>query len=338
MNGKLPLNNIAIIGAGAWGTALAQVFAQAGRAVILYARDPGLADSVRQNRMNNTYLPGFLLNEDLRATADLAAAVQNAEIVLLATPTQFVRDTLTALKAHLPKNVPLISCAKGIEVSSGKLLSEVAAEIAPNHPYAVLSGPTFAAEVAQGLPTAVTLATRAPEETAQMWAQALSSKTFRPYLSHDPAGAEISGAVKNVIAIACGIVEGKGLGQNAKAAIMTRGMAEIKRLGMKKGAVTDSFLGLAGIGDLTLTCHSMSSRNYSLGFELGCGLSLQQVLAARCTVAEGVTTAKAVAKIAGTLNVEMPICDAVNRILHHAIPVDDIIQSLLARGLKYESG
>lgn len=331
------LNNIAVIGAGAWGTALAQVLAEAGRQVTLYARDPGLAEAIGNSRLNHVYLPGISLNGNLRATAQPGTAVREAGLVLLATPTQFVRETVFALKDHLSKEVPLINCAKGIEIVSGRLLSEVVAETAPDHPYGVLSGPTFAAEVARGLPTAVTLAAHVDEATAQAWAQALSGPTFRPYLSHDPIGAEVAGAVKNVIAIACGIVEGRGLGQNAKAAIMTRGMAEIKRLGMKKGAAADSFLGLAGIGDLTLTCHSMSSRNYSLGFELGCGLSLQQVLAGRCTVTEGVTTAKAVAGVAAALNIDMPICLAVNKILHHSVPVEDVIKSLLARDLKYES-
>jgi glycerol-3-phosphate dehydrogenase (NAD(P)+) len=331
------LNNIAVIGAGAWGTALAQVFAEAGRHVFLYARDPGLAAAINEKHQNDMYLPGILLNPHIRATAHLAEAVSHAEIALLVTPTQFVRDTLAKLKPHLPKNILLVNCAKGIEIASGKLLSGVAAEIVPEYHYAVLSGPTFASEVAKGLPTAVTLAVSVPAQQAQLWAGALSSKTFRPYISHDPVGAEIAGAVKNVIAIACGIVEGNGLGQNAKAAVMTRGMAEIKRLGLKKGAEPDTFLGLSGIGDLTLTCHSLFSRNYSLGVELGRGKTLKDILVGRRTVAEGVTTAKAVADCAIEMKIDMPICIAVNQILHHAATVDDIIKELLARHLKLES-
>ena len=332
-----PYQNIAVIGAGAWGTALAQVFAVAGRSVILYARDAGLADSINQTKLNSLYLAGIPLHPHIQATADLSAALLGANIVLLATPTQFVRETLTKMRTHLPAHVPLVNCAKGIEIASGKILSEVAVDIVPEHPYAVLSGPTFASEVAKGLPTAVTLATTAAAGTAQKLVEALSSKTFRPYLSADPVGAEISGAVKNVIAIACGIVEGKGLGQNAKAAVMTRGMAEIKRLGMKKGAAAETFLGLSGIGDLTLTSHSMTSRNYSLGFSLGQGHSLEKTMAERCTVAEGVSTAQAVATAAKHWQVDMPICAAVNQILHHAADVDDIIRELLARHLKPES-
>lgn len=328
--------NISIIGAGAWGTALAQVFAL-DHNITLYARDRGLADSINEKHTNETYLPGFTLNPRIYATALLTEAAEKADILLLVTPTQFVREILTRLKPHLKKGALLVNCAKGIEIASGKILSDVAAEIVPEHPYAVLSGPSFAHEVARGLPTAVTLATSAPLQQAQRWAQILSGKTFRPYISADPIGAEIAGAVKNVIAIACGIVEGKGLGQNAKAAIMTRGMAEIKRLGLKKGAQAESFLGLSGIGDLTLTCHSPQSRNYSLGLELGRGQDIKNIMAGRRTIVEGVTTARAVAKAAVQLKIDMPICTAVDRILHHAATVDDIVAELLARHLKPES-
>jgi len=330
-------DNIAVLGAGSWGTALAQVFGAAGRAVSLYARDPGLADSINKDRRNDAYLPHISLNPHIRATGDLNEAVAGADIILLVTPTQFVRDILSRLKPRLPKNIPLVNCAKGIEISSGKILSEVAAEIMPEQPYAVLSGPTFAGEVAAGLPTAVTLATSVSAPHAQLLAQALSGKTFRPYLSSDPAGAEIAGAVKNVIAIACGMVEGKGLGQNAKAAVMTRGMAEIKRLGLRRGAEAATFLGLSGIGDLTLTCHSTMSRNYSLGVELGRGRDLKHVLSGRRAVTEGVATARAVDDCAGKMGIDMPICSAVNRILHHAACVDDIVKELLSRHLKPES-
>ncbi|MBI3440264.1 MAG: NAD(P)-dependent glycerol-3-phosphate dehydrogenase [Proteobacteria bacterium] len=329
-------HTMAIIGAGAWGTALAQVFAEAGHNVTLYARDAGLAAVINKIHRNDVYLPHIVLNNRIRATAQLAEAVSGAHIVLLVTPTQFVRDLLAQLKSLLKTDVFLVNGAKGIEIASGKILSEVAAEILPGHPYAVLSGPTFASEVARGLPTAVTLATTTPAYQAQRWVQMLSSKTFRPYLSHDPVGAEISGAVKNVIAIACGIVEGKSLGQNAKAAVMTRGMAEIKRLGLKKGADADTFLGLSGIGDLTLTCHSPISRNYSFGLELGRGHAMKNILAGRRTVAEGITTAKAVASCARDLKIDMPICIAVNQILHHAATVDDIVAELLSRHLRPE--
>jgi len=327
--------HISIIGAGAWGTALAQVLADAGRSISLYARASELAKAINGYGQNETYLSGIFLNNNIHATANIAEAVTGADIVLLATPTQFIRSALMELKSHLPSGVPVVSCAKGIEISTGKLLSEVAAEIIPEAPYGVLSGPTFAYEVARGLPTAVTFAVRS--DKAEQWAQALSSKTFRPYLSGDVTGAEISGALKNVIAIACGIVEGKSLGENAKAAVMTRGMAEIKRLGLKRGAEADSFLGLSGLGDLTLTCNSMASRNYSLGVMLGQGRKLANIMAERNTVAEGVTTAKAIAQNAHKLQVEMPICGAIDKVLHHEADINAVIQGLLSRDLKQES-
>jgi glycerol-3-phosphate dehydrogenase (NAD(P)+) len=327
--------HIAIIGAGAWGTALAQVLADAGRRITLYARAPELAQAINSHGQNENYLSGIFLNNNIRATSEIKESVKDADIVLLATPTQFIRNALMDLKPFLPANVPLVSCAKGIEITTGKLLSEVAAEIIPGAPYGVLSGPTFAYEVARGLPTAVTFAIQSAK--AGHWAQALSSPTFRPYLSHDVTGAEISGALKNVIAIACGIVEGRSLGDNAKAAVMTRGVAEIKRLGLKRGAETDTFLGLSGIGDLTLTCNSMASRNYSLGVMLGQGRKLASILAERNTVAEGVTTAKAVALNAHKLQVEMPISTAVHKVLHEGADIGTIIQQLLSRDLKQEN-
>lgn len=330
-------SHISVIGAGAWGTALAQVFAEAGHSITLYAREPGLANNINVNKHNDLYLTGIPLSSNIHATDSLTGAVKGADIILLVTPTQFVRSVLAELKPHLPPQAPIVSCAKGIEIATGKLLSEVAAEILPGTPYAVLSGPTFAHEVARGLPTAVTFATSAKTEQAEKWAQILSSKTFRPYLSHDVVGAEIGGAIKNVIAIACGIVDGKGLGQNAKAAVMTRGIAEIKRLGLKRGAEADTFLGLSGLGDLTLTCNSMSSRNYSLGSALGHGRKLDDILGERRSVAEGVTTARAIALNAHKLHVEMPIAAAVDKILHHGADINAVISGLLSRDLKQES-
>ena len=329
--------HISVIGAGAWGTALAQVLAEAGRSVTLYAREPGLADNINTKKHNDLYLSGTPLNANIHATDNLTDSVKGADIVLLVTPTQFVRNVLAELGPHLPAQVPVVSCAKGIEIATGKLLSEVAAEIIPNSPYAVLSGPTFAHEVARGLPTAVTFATSAKKELAEQWAQTLSCRTFRPYLSNDVIGAEIGGAIKNVIAIACGIVDGKGLGQNAKAAVMTRGIAEIKRFGLKRGAEADTFLGLSGLGDLTLTCNSMSSRNYSLGAALGHGRKLDDILSERRSVAEGVTTARAIALNAHKLQVDMPISSAVDKILHQQADIDAVISALLSRDLKQES-
>lgn len=331
------IQNIAVIGGGSWGTALAQIFAQAGRDVILFARDAGLAEKINTTHENPTYLAGAKLDARLKATADLAAAVKTAQLVMLVTPTQYLRDTMKKLAPLLPAAVPVLNASKGIEMTTGYLLSEVAAEILPGHPYAAFSGPTFATEAVRGLPTAITLATSADAKIAQTWATALRGRAFRPYLSDDVIGVEIAGALKNVIAIACGIVEGRGLGQNAKAAVMTRGIAEIRRLGVKRGAKPETFLGLAGLGDLTLTCSSMTSRNYSLGFELGQGKPLKQILAERKSVSEGVTTSWAVADYAAAHDVDMPICLAVKEILHNGANVDDIVMGLLSRDLKNEN-
>jgi len=329
------ITNISIIGGGAWGTALAQILAQAGRNVTLYARDSGLAHGINTAHENKTYLAGYPLEHTIRATADLQAAVAGADIVLLATPAQYLRETLKKFLPDLPKNVPLVNAAKGIEMTTGCLMSEVAAEVAKGHPYAVLSGPTFATDTVRGLPTAATLASASPE--AVHWAESLRGVSFRPYLSTDTIGVEIAGALKNVIAIACGIVEGRQLGQNAKAAVMTRGLAEIKRLGLSRGAKAETFLGLSGVGDLVLTCSSMTSRNFSLGFELGQGRQLQEILATRRTVAEGVATAHAVAGYAARHKVEMPISMGVKMILKGEAQVDEIVTGLLSRDLRSES-
>ena len=329
------IQHISIIGAGAWGTALAEIFSRAGRDVVLYARSADLAAQINGSHENTAYLKGFPLDLRLIATAEMAHAVKDAQLVVLATPAQHLRVTLAQLAPHLPKGVPLVNAAKGIEIATGYLMSEVAAEVAPGHPYAVLSGPTFATEAVQGLPTAITLAAT-DTAAAERWATALRGAAFRPYFSGDVIGVEIAGALKNVIAIACGIIEGKQLGQNAKAAVITRGIAEIKRLGLKRGAKPETFLGLAGIGDLSLTCSSMTSRNYSLGVALGQGRALKDILAERHSVAEGVSTAAAVAGYAQKHGADMPICLAVQAILQHGASVGDIVTKLLSRDLKSE--
>lgn len=329
------INDIAVIGGGAWGTALAQTLAQAGKNVALYARDPGLAEKIGKARENDVYLPGIKLDPRIRATNDPAAASRNAGLALFVVPAQFFRETLKKFLAHLPAPCPVINCAKGIEMATGKLLSEAAADVAPFRAYALLSGPTFAIETAKGLPCALTLATTA--SAGKLWAETLRTPFFRPYLSHDVTGAEIAGALKNVIAIACGIVEGKKLGQNARAAVMTRGMAEIKRFGLSRGAQAETFLGLSGIGDLTLTCNSMTSRNFSLGAELGQGKKLEDILKSRRTVAEGVATAAAIAGIAKKEKIDMPICAGIDAILHGKVPVDEIIHGLMSRDLRDEA-
>lgn len=331
------VQNIAVIGAGSWGTALAAMARRAGRNVTLYARDSGLAHAINETHKNPVYLSDIALDADIRATSSMEEALTGADLILFVTPAQYMRETLHRMKDYIPAGAPLVNCSKGIEIASGSLLAGVAADVVPDTPYAVLSGPTFASEAVRGLPSAATLATTAPEADAMRWAEALKSKTFRPYVSDDPTGAEVAGALKNVIAIACGIVEGRHLGQNARAALMTRGMAEMKRFGLKRGAKMETFLGLAGIGDVMLTCNSMTSRNFSLGHALGEGEKLDDIIKSRRTIAEGVATARAVAHAAAIDDVDMPICLAVDQILHHNARVEDVIMTLLSRDIKTET-
>ncbi len=328
---------IAVIGSGAWGTALAQVFANAGKEISLYVRNEELAKHIETHKENNVYLPSVILSNNIKATSNIQQAVSDADIILMVVPTQHTRHALENIKPYIKNTAVIVNCSKGIETMSGKLLSAVAEEIIPNNPYAVLSGPSFAIEVARGLPTAVTLATLDLENSkAHEFAKVLSSDTFRPYISNDPIGAEIAGALKNVIAIACGIVSGKELGNNASAAIMTRGMAEIKRVGLKLNADAQTFLGLSGIGDLTLTCNSKLSRNYSLGFEIGQGKTIKEIMHNRTTVAEGYTTTKAVFALAKELKVEIPVCNAVYNMLYNDLTVDTCMAELMTRHLRAE--
>jgi glycerol-3-phosphate dehydrogenase (NAD(P)+) len=329
------LQHIAVIGGGAWGTALALVARRAGRDATLWAREREVVEAIAARGENPLFLPGVVLDPPFAATVDLRKACGDAEAAILAVPAQFLRVMLREAAAFLPRHALLILAAKGIERASGALLSEAVAEALPGHPLAILSGPTFAAEVAKGLPTAVTVAAR-ERATAEAVALALGGRTFRPYASDDPLGAEIGGAIKNVIAIACGIVVGRGLGENARAALLTRGLAEMTRLGVAKGARAETFMGLSGLGDLALTCGSPQSRNMSLGVAIGQGRALADILAERRSVAEGVATAPAVLALAKRLGVEMPISAAVDALLHRGAALDQTIESLLRRPLKAE--
>ena len=324
------MKRLAIIGGGAWGTGLAAAAARAGAAVTLWARDPDVVAAINRDHQNPPFLPGIQLDPRIAATGDAAVALTGADAALIVVPAQFLRGVLAQLAPLLSAGLPLLLCAKGIETGSGKTMTEVAGDIAPAAPLAVLSGPSFAAEVARGLPTAVTIASR-DATLAQAFVAALGSARFRPYSSHDPIGAEIGGAVKNVLAIACGIVEGKGLGDNARAALITRGLAEMVRLGIAKGAAAETFRGLSGLGDLVLTCTAVQSRNYALGAALGRGLRREEALAGRRAVVEGVASAAAVAGLAARLGVEMPITAAVDGVLHRGIAIDMMIDSLLSR-------
>ena len=328
------LQRIGVAGAGSWGSALASTCSRAGRAVTLWGRDAAVIETLNRVHENPAYLPGVALAPAIRATADLGDLAA-AEVCLLAVPAQGLRAVATALAAVLGESVPVVLCAKGIEAESGLMMTEVAAEALPGRPLAVLSGPTFAGEVARGLPTAVTLASRDTGLAARL-AETLGSRSFRPYVSDDPLGAEIGGTVKNVLAIACGIVAGRRLGDNARAALVTRGLAEMTRLALARGGKLETMMGLSGLGDLTLTCTALQSRNYSLGVALGEGRSLAAALAASRGVVEGRFSAAAVVAMAEGQGVEMPICQAVDAVVNRGADLDSTIAALLGRPFKAE--
>jgi glycerol-3-phosphate dehydrogenase (NAD(P)+) len=324
------MKRLAIIGAGAWGTALSVVARRAGSTPVLWARDHAVASAINRRHENPSRLPGVMLDPAILATSDIDTATADAEAAMLVIPAQLLRSVILTLKDRLPSGLPVLLCSKGIEAGSLKTMSEVSAELLPNSPSAVLSGPTFATEVAGDLPTAVTIASQ-DAALARAFAEALGSGRFRPYLSDDPTGAEIGGAVKNVIAIACGTVVGRGLGENARASLITRGLAEMIRMGRAKGARAETFRGLSGLGDLVLTCGTDQSRNYAVGLALGRGQLLGDALAARRSVVEGVATAAAVLGLAQRLGVEMPICEAVEAVLHRGASIETVIDRLLRR-------
>lgn len=319
-----------VIGAGAWGTALAQVLAAGGQEVLLWALEGEVVDAINATHANPLYLPGTPLHTGIRATSAMTD-LAGCEMLLVVTPAQHLRSAL----AQAPIATPLVLCSKGIESGTGLLMSEVVAEIRPDAPIAVLSGPTFAHEVAAGLPTAVTLACN-DGDIARAIAGRIARPAFRPYLSDDVIGAEIGGAVKNVLAIACGVAEGAGLGLNARASLISRGFAEMTRFGLARGARAETLGGLSGLGDLVLTCSSTNSRNFSLGKGLGEGQSAALLLANRRTVAEGAFTAPVLRDAARAANVEMPVVEAVCALLDGSAPVAHVVEALLARPLRPE--
>lgn len=322
---------IGVVGAGAWGTALAQVAAAKGDAVALWALEPEVVASINDAHENSLYLPGVALSPAIRAVDDLAA-LAGCDALLVVVPTQHLRAVLR----RLPRGkAALLLCAKGIEAGSGLLVSQVAQQERPDAPIAVLSGPTFAHEVAAGLPTAVTLAC-ADAELGQRLVERIALPAFRPYLSDDVIGAEVGGAVKNVLAIACGIAEGAGMGLNARASLISRGFAEMTRFGRALGARAETLSGLSGLGDLVLTCSSTNSRNFSLGKGLGEGARAADLLANRRTVAEGAFTAPVLRDVARRLEVEMPIVEGVCALLEGTVDVADMAGMLLARPLRSE--
>jgi len=328
----MSLDRLAIIGGGAWGTALAQVASAGGRETLLWALEPEVVEAVNGRRENRVFLAGVPLNESIRATTDLAE-VGGCDAWLVVTPAQHTRAVLE----QAPEcEKPLVLCSKGIEENSGELLHKVAGDACPGAQVAVLSGPTFAHEVAKGLPTAVTLAAQ-DLALAEQLRERIAQPTFRVYVSDDVAGAEIGGAVKNVLAIACGVVEGKGLGQNARAALIGRGFAEMTRFGLVFGARRETLAGLSGLGDLVLTCSSTSSRNYSLGKGIGEGRSAAELLSDRRTVAEGAFTAPVVARLAREKGIDMPIVDAVDALIGGRATVDEVLGALLSRPPRVET-
>ncbi len=329
-----PFQNVAILGAGAWGTALAQVAAAAGRGVTIWAREPEVVESINFDQENRLFLPGIKLNAVIRATADIEDAAE-ADLILAVPPAQHMRSVLSTLKPHLDAQSRVVLCAKGVERGSLALMTDVLAEEIPDLTPAVLSGPGFAKDVARGLPTATTIAS--PDaDLAQAIVATIGLPTFRPYIADDLIGAEIGGAVKNVIAIACGVADGRKLGDGARAALITRGFAELTRLGLAMGGKAETLSGLCGLGDLVLTCASLTSRNTSLGAALGQGRALAEILAERNSVAEGMESAPAVVALAAKHNVEMPICAAVDAIVNERIGIDDAIAALLSRPFKAE--
>ncbi len=323
---------IGVIGAGAWGTALAQSLASDGSGVLLWAREAELVDEINACRTNSLFLPTARLADTIAATSDLAD-LADLPVLLVVTPAQHLAAVLSGLP---DARRDLVLCSKGIEAGSGRLMADVAAEAAPLAELAVLSGPTFAHEVAAGLPTAVTLACSGGEAQWGRLAPAISRPALRPYYSDDVTGAEVGGAVKNVLAIACGVVDGLRLGQNARAALIARGYAEMLRFGLARGARADTLAGLCGLGDLVLTCSSTSSRNFSLGKALGEGMRAAEALSGKNSVAEGAHTAPILAELARRDGVAMPIVEAVCRLLAGEAPAPVVVADLLSRPLKAE--
>jgi glycerol-3-phosphate dehydrogenase (NAD(P)+) len=326
-----------IIGAGSWGTALAIHLARRGGRAGLWARDHTLAADIRRTRENRRYLPGLAVARGVVVASDPVEALAGSRIVIVAVPSQFVRATVSALGSAVPAGATIVSATKGLEPEGGLRISELLARLLPHHPVAVLSGPSFAREVAQGLPTALVVAA-ADEQVAIQVQQGLASPEFRLYTNRDVLGVEIAGALKNVVAIAAGLSDSLSLGENARAALVTRGLAEIARLGVALGASERTFLGLAGIGDLVLTATGSLSRNRALGLAVGQGKSLADAEGATRSIAEGVRTVTSALGLARAAGVSLPICEAVASVLHQGMSPALALRSLLARALQSEDG
>ena len=328
------MNNTSIIGAGAWGSALAQVIAAHEEDVTLWTRSPALADEINATHKNKAYLGDILLSDHVNATSALEIALESS-ILLMVTPAQSIRAVLNDMKPFIRADHTLVLCSKGIETETGQLMSDVVAEILPDTPCATLSGPNFAHEIAAGKPAGTTLAC-ADKDLAVTLQNTIASAYFRPYISNDIIGTQIAGALKNVIAIACGMAHGMNMGESARASLVTRGLAEIARLGVAMGGHQETFLGLCGVGDMMLTCSSEKSRNFTLGYALGQGANVDSALNSSKGIAEGFYTAKAAVKLANKYNVEMPISMTVHKCLNESLSLDLALQEMLSRPLGNE--
>lgn len=324
------MKNITVIGAGAWGTALAIVANRAACDVVLWDRNADLTAKMRNRNINETYLPGVFIDPSITLTNDLASACQHAELVILSVPAQYVRATCITLSNYLPSGVPVLISSKGIEIGSLQLMSEVVSAVLSANPVAVLSGPNFAHEIGAGLPAATTIAC-ANSDLGEQIVFSLGSGLFRPYYCSDVIGTQIGGALKNVIAIACGIATGKNLGENARAAIITRSLAEMRKVCLAKGGRLETLMGLSGMGDLILTCTSSRSRNLSFGMAIGRGESVEELMNNNVVTVEGIHTAEAAVALSRELRIPMPISQAVYDVVHGRQNVDDTIQTLLSR-------
>lgn len=324
--------SIGVIGAGAWGTALAQSLALAGKSVTLWAREEDVVNSINKNHVNDRFLPTVQISETVTASSDFPKTVNNSDILLIVTPAQHVRGIFQNLKKEDIEGKPIVLCSKGIEINTGLLLSQVAKEEIPEATIAILTGPTFASEIGNGLPSAMTLAAES-KDMARKIRDSLTTRHLRIYATDDVIGTQIGGAVKNVIAIACGIIDGLGLGESARAALVTRGLVEMSRLASAMGAKKETLTGMCGMGDLMLTCNSMQSRNFSLGHALGSGQTLENILAQRNSVTEGIHTAEALITLAQKNAIEMPISEAVYECLSGKKTVHEIVDQVLERPL-----
>lgn len=334
MSASMP-QRVAVIGAGSWGTTVASLVSM-NTNTVLWARQQEVAQAITSSRHNPTYLPEVLLSESLQATSSLAEAVTSSDVVVMAVPSHGFRDILVALSSDLPRGVPVVSLTKGLEPASGLRMSQVVADVLPASPVAVLTGPNLAQEIAEGQPAASVIATH-DSQLARDLQQAFNRPTWRMYTNNDVVGCEIAGVVKNVIAIGAGMAFGLGFGDNTRAALITRGLAETTRLAVAMGARAETFAGLAGMGDLIATCASSMSRNNTVGRRLGQGESLRAIIESTSMVAEGVKSSAAVLELAREYKVEMPITEQVVAVCHHGVHAADATRTLMTRALKQEN-